>query len=352
MSWLFSRALVEEFSGESSSGGEPCAPLNVMPTPQPFWRNDKTMDVLSRSPFGLQWKPLTAGHGEELLTAYLEAFPARMCPAPGKGQESTGSDPVCSSTWQESLVQFDPPTSSWRTAHCLWEEDLPECSVRLHRWGMMRNGELWERTMPEHLTEGIASGLWPTPTTIDNPQVAGQGKAAGNPKRGTTLGGAVRMWPTPKASAAGPDLAKLERSTTGISLQTAVTMWPTPTAAEGSKIGSQANYGQKGLSNHPAIVGEPTRPKGEKSRKGEKTWPTPTSRDHHGAYRTESLIRENGKSRAQMLPNAGKGAETCPGGQLNPTWVEWLMGWPIGWTDLKPLEMDKFQQWQHSHSKF
>ena len=21
-------------------------------------------------------------------------------------------------------------------------------------------------------------------------------------------------------------------------------------------------------------------------------------------------------------------------GQLNPTWVEWLMGFPIGWTDL------------------
>jgi hypothetical protein len=25
------------------------------------------------------------------------------------------------------------------------------------------------------------------------------------------------------------------------------------------------------------------------------------------------------------------------GGSLNPTWVEWLMGWPLGWTDLKPL---------------
>lgn len=22
-------------------------------------------------------------------------------------------------------------------------------------------------------------------------------------------------------------------------------------------------------------------------------------------------------------------------GQLNPDWVEWLMGFPIGWTDLK-----------------
>ena len=26
--------------------------------------------------------------------------------------------------------------------------------------------------------------------------------------------------------------------------------------------------------------------------------------------------------------------QTYVGGQLNPTWVEWLMGFPIGWTDL------------------
>jgi hypothetical protein len=39
------------------------------------------------------------------------------------------------------------------------------------------------------------------------------------------------------------------------------------------------------------------------------------------------------------------------GGQLNPEWVEWLMGWPIGWTGLKPLAMDKFHLWQQQHSK-
>ena len=37
------------------------------------------------------------------------------------------------------------------------------------------------------------------------------------------------------------------------------------------------------------------------------------------------------------------------GGSLNPTWVEWLMGWPLGWTDLSVLEMDKFLQWQRAH---
>jgi hypothetical protein len=36
-------------------------------------------------------------------------------------------------------------------------------------------------------------------------------------------------------------------------------------------------------------------------------------------------------------------------GTLNPMWVEWLMGWPLGWTDLKPLEMDRFQKWLDEH---
>ena len=47
----------------------------------------------------------------------------------------------------------------------------------------------------------------------------------------------------------------------------------------------------------------------------------------------------------RMLGNCvevrGENPEDWKRGTLNPTWVEWLMGWPIGWTDLKPLEMDK-----------
>ncbi len=36
------------------------------------------------------------------------------------------------------------------------------------------------------------------------------------------------------------------------------------------------------------------------------------------------------------------------GGQLNPMWVEWLMGWPPGWTALDVLAMDKFRPWLES----
>jgi len=37
--------------------------------------------------------------------------------------------------------------------------------------------------------------------------------------------------------------------------------------------------------------------------------------------------------------------------RINPNHYEWLMMWPIGWTDLKPLAMDKFRQWQLAHGE-
>jgi hypothetical protein len=37
--------------------------------------------------------------------------------------------------------------------------------------------------------------------------------------------------------------------------------------------------------------------------------------------------------------------------QINQEWMEMLMGLPTGWTDLKPLETDRFRQWSNSHGK-
>ena len=43
--------------------------------------------------------------------------------------------------------------------------------------------------------------------------------------------------------------------------------------------------------------------------------------------------------------------KTTVGGKLNPMWVEWLMGWTLGWTDLKPLETDKCHCVQQQHGE-
>jgi hypothetical protein len=65
------------------------------------------------------------------------------------------------------------------------------------------------------------------------------------------------------------------------------------------------------------------------SETGSGLWPTPTAHNaKEGAYPSE--YERNTPTLAAQV-----------GGKLNPTWVEYLMGWPLMWTDLKPLGTDK-----------
>ena len=78
-----------------------------------------------------------------------------------------------------------------------------------------------------------------------------------------------------------------------------------------------------------------------------KIWPTPTTSASKGSSQN-SLTRKDGRSRiGDRLDHSVMASDA---GQLNPDWVEWLMGWPIGQTALKPLETGKFQEWQQQHS--
>jgi hypothetical protein len=86
-----------------------------------------------------------------------------------------------------------------------------------------------------------------------------------------------------------------------------------------------------------------------------KNWPTPAARDYKGANsREHCMVNGTGRKHMDQLPNAvAHGGEAIQQkAQLNPPWVEWLMGWPIGWTDLKPLETDKFRNVRQWHSLF
>jgi hypothetical protein len=99
-------------------------------------------------------------------------------------------------------------------------------------------------------------------------------------------------------------------------------LWPTPTV--------NGNYNRKGLS--------PT--SGDGLATAVMKWPTPTA---HNAKETNapSEAKRNEPTLASRV-----------GGKLNPMWTEWLMGFPLEWTDLKPLETDRFQQWQQQHGGF
>ena len=166
MSWLFSRALVEACLGESSSDGEPSAPLNVMPTPHRYWHNGKTMEASNLSQFGVTCKPLTEDRGAELLTLYLAGFHARTSAAPERAPALTVSAADYGARWPGLLARFDPATFSWRTPRCSLFEDLEPCLETWPRWGFMLHGACWPLPMLAPRTDASESGLLPTPTLV------------------------------------------------------------------------------------------------------------------------------------------------------------------------------------------
>ena len=157
------------------------------------------------------------------------------------------------------LASFDPSLSSWKTSQRCFIEGLATYSETWPRSGMTRNGIAYRLAPLVPLTDGTASGSWPTPTAnsyeiadvqalLDRRERVKQQKKNGN-GFGLTLAQAVK-----------------------------VRMWPTPTARDwkdGCSIGSAPKNGLLGRVVDPS-------------------------------------------------------PET---GSLNPNWVEWLMGFPPGWTD-------------------
>ena len=259
MSWLYSRALVAEFSAANCSAGEQFAPSSASHTPQAYLSQDRMTAFSRPSRFGMTFAPLTDDRGAELLTWYLAASHARTLAQPVRAQESTASEADCGESSRELSARYDRNSCSWRTHRSLWDEGLPESSVILPRWGSMRDGVLSEQMTLEHHTAEKGCGLWPTPTASEH---TGPGHAA--------QGG-------PNQKGGKGDLR----------LASAVHQFPTPTATN--------------------------------------------TKAHHmrGA--------DNGKEREARSYGAT--------GQLNPTWVEKLMGWPDDWTSPKPISHVKMCFW-------
>ena len=237
MSWLFSQALVEEYSEGISLDGAQSAQSSGKPTQQAYCAPDKMTAFSRLSRFGMTYKPLTATHGEALLMSYLAAFPAKTFQPQGGGAELQGPEAQCGNTWPESLTKFDLSSCSWKTHQCSLLGDLELFSGTWPKWGLMRNGESWAQTSLVQRIGGTEFGWLPTPTATD--------------------------WMTGKVN--------------GIE------------------------------------------------------------------HRNRRFIRTSLTSGTEFGANLRDAFRLMTGKALPPNFSEWMMGWPIGWTDLKPLEMDKFQ---------
>jgi len=222
---------------------DPCALLSSMPMPGVSCLPDKKMDCSQDFQSGTMFAHLMESHGEGKPTLSVGVSHAKISAVQEKGQDSMVKKVVFGERCNVLFMRYDRNTSSLKTHHCLWEEDLQQSSVTLPRWGMTQDGVFLEQAP---LVVGIyekGAGCWPTPLKEEGP------------------GG------------------KHKKLTDAVAI------------AEGYR---------------PRYYNEPG---------------------------TE-----------------GKEAFT---GSVNPEWAEWLMGWPMGWTNVcQELEMGKFLLWQQQHGLY
>jgi len=303
MNWLFSQALVEAFSADTCSDGAPSALSSGTPTPRAFCAPDKMTDFSRPSRFGMTFGPLTDDRGAELLTWFLAGFRARTLALPEKATASMANDPDCGRKWRGSLARYDHDSRSWKTAQHSLLGDSDEFSETWPRWGTTRGGELYLLPMPALRTEGSESGLWPTPRAQEAKH------------------GAATQWELNTDHAGTRD---------SLRVQVVKRMWPTPIANDAQKRGNFDPIRSYGLAG--AV----------------KLWPTPNASDNRdrGNMSDPAIQRRIEKGKQIGLSMAVK--DGTQAGSLNPTWVEWLMNWPMGWTSLEPLDEHEAEYWKEA----
>jgi hypothetical protein len=241
---------------ESQSTGTSAGSLpKLWPTPQAFDAKDirRDSEALARA----KKKGGCRNLREEVLTSSAADSPVKTSPSPERVLvlQERGVDSGANTT--DSLANYDPATSSWRTSQRCLVEGWAPYSETWPRSGMTRSGTAYRLPTLVPLTGETESGSRPTPSAqwLNEPTLEHTQHRANTMTRGLPLSQVVRLYPTPSAS---------------------------------------------------------------------------DNRDR-GNMSTPAIKRRIAKGKQVMLSMSV--SETS--GRLNPTWVEWLMGFPLGWTVLK-----------------
>ncbi len=200
MSWHFLQGQEAASWVGSCLGGAPSALLKLMPTAAACCLPDSAMGVCQPFRSGTMCELSTESCGQGKSTSSAPDFRARTSVPQDVAWELTASAPGSGVKWCALPVKYDRNSCSWKTARCLFDEDLPECLVTLPAWGCMRDGELWERTTWGRLTSESVSGWLPTPTKTDANGRTYHYSRGDKRKAIPSLLGVVKLLPTPAAT--------------------------------------------------------------------------------------------------------------------------------------------------------
>ena len=267
-----------------------------------------------------------------------------------------------------SLARRNPSACSWKTFLAISGLDLDASGEISKAEATALRRDYSRRRKPVRAI--AASGCsfsrcaWPTPRTEDAE------RCGNHPNAVDSLNGAVALWPTPRTLTGGCETkdSKTARGSGGTDLQTTAQLWATPRA--GKVTAEKAEHwnmrqAEGGVSMPPLAMQAalwPTPRPAEADHAGRRKimpsstvglvetatlWPTPAERDWKGPNGTEHLEKGTGRKHLDQLPNfvcpcslldpqtstpGGKSSRTTR--RLNPRFVEWLMGWPLGWSEI------------------
>jgi len=280
------------------------------PSPLRTWLQRWKRDSWFRHLSGRILKPCQHTALESALTYSLAVIPASPLAQPGNAKAQKTQD-TCGPTSTTTYEQLDLFDAFLKTSRDTSASDYEKLSKTWKALVTKRRGEYSARLKSARHTSGSASLSWATPCARDHhPNGMKEGSKV-------DLGNQVRMWLTPMVQ--GSKHSGLNPSKNGKrDLLVNQVQWPTPTVQDSDKATKKMrSYHQNSL-----------------TAAAHTTWPTPSARDHKGGYQGGRI--RNGKISRDTLDVAVQHSDNQrqSAGQLNPTWVEWLMGLPLGWTDL------------------
>lgn len=294
---------------------------------------------------GLTSEPSALEHGVESWIASLRATRASptVSPESAAGPTTTASSSTrcCVSSTSAGLI-----VCSERTSRGTRTDSLRLSSDHWSEWVTALRQESSLRPRSEQATGESGCSSWPTASVMltgeaTDPEVFAARQARAKAKGyngngcGPDLAMAAKMWPTARVERGGYTRDKGDPEQERPTLEGLAKQWSTPSAHDGRRPGADIHSTQGRNLNREAAQ-----------------WPTPAARDHKGVNSTEH-VETNGTGRCHLdqLPNfvehcfsppvpaTPDGPASLPQRRvLSPQFVEWLMGWPIGWTDSAPVE--------------
>lgn len=314
-------------------------PAKSSPIHAPSYSTTRNSETSPTSPSGMTSAPSMEKHSEDTSISLQVDSPVRTSQPQAKVQASPAPAPVSGLKCTESFAKYNPDTHSWKTPQCSLLEGLDEYSETWPKQGIMLHGVCWElptAVPPTAATEsGFLRRIPDGETFFHTPNCTGLDGGSNSRKALRKRLESRHLIPTPTvcnapnsgANTKGPK-SLLEVARTGWNPRET---WPTPQASDYKRINDSLQ-----ICIHRANTGHQIGlPETVKMR----MLPTPTCQD-----------AKNNGAQSQQARNS-KPLNAVAGGALNPVWVEWLMGWPLGWTDLKHSETARFRSWLRQHSK-